>query len=356
MPFINSFGAASSRGYGFTRGGGGADTVIAAIRAAYSLGAASTSYSQSEGWTYVDCRNAIGTTKLITVSCGGSRGGSALNGQRAAGAGASLTGTVPTSFLAGKIIAFVNAGNPPSDSGGDARMSPGGGGFSGLIILDPASYLVGGTLTHVISAAGGGGSNGGGDNGFNIPGISATSVVTGTNLTPVGGVTTAKDPGGNVGSYPSIAFAGKNGNKYGGGDGANNSQGTDLFVNPGGGGFGPRRGVLSNGVGDPSGTSTGMSLGFPSQTPHSGQSELLKGSFGGGGCGAGSSSGGQPWRVISAGGGGGGFYGGNTGYGGTDGSAQAAGAGTSYCWNSSNLISHSGASSNTGFCNVSWTA
>ena len=352
MPFINSFGAASSRGYGFTRGGKGND-VISAIQTALAIGAA-TSYSQPEGWTYVDLRLASTSTKLITVSCGGSRGGSAQNGGRAAGAGASVVGTVPASFLVGKIIAFVNAGNPPSDSGGDARASAGGGGFSGLIVLDPNDYLIGGTLTHIISAAGGGGANGGGDNNVNIPGISATSIVTGTGLTPQVGTTNAKNQGGSTGSYPSISYSAKNGNKYGGGDSANSAQGTDLFVNGAGGGFGPRRGVLSDGTGDPSGSSTGMSLGFGASSPMGGMTELFKGSFGGGGCGAAGASGGVPWRVISSGGGGGGFYGGSTGYGGSDGSAQQAGAGTSYCWNSSNLVSHSGASSNTGYCNVSW--
>jgi hypothetical protein len=352
MPFINSFGAASSRGYGFTRGGGGStDAVLTAIRAAYGLGAAATSFSQTnDSWTYVDLRSVIGSTKLITVSCAGTRGG---GGAQRGGYGATISGTIATNQLAGKIICFVNSYTPPNDSAG-GRASSGGGGFSGLIQLDPADYTIGGTLQHFISAAGGGGANGGGDNGNSKTGGDAS--IYNTSGSPSGGTSLAKDNNGNVGYYPSLSYAGKAGNKYGGGDGANNAQGRDLFVNPGGGGFGPRRGVLSDGSGDPSGYSTGYSMGYGHQTTMGGLDTSKIGAIGGGGCGAEGASGGVPWRVISAGGGGGGWRGGSSGWGGSDGDAAQAAAGISFCGNGASLSSFSGSSSQNGYCNVSWTA
>lgn len=352
MPFINSFGSASSRGYGFTRGGGGGDPVITAIRTAFGLAGSVNTYSQPQGWTYVDLRNVVGSPTLITVSCAGSRGGG--GGSYAAGYGASVVATVPTSFLAGKIIGFVNAGSPPGDVA-QGRSSSGGGGFSGIIQLSTSDYAKGNTLTHVITAGGGGGANGGGDNGRNIPGQSSNTIV--YSGSPSGGISLAKNQGGSTGYYPSLSYAAKAGNSYGGGDGASDNQGRDLFVNGGGGGFGPRRGVQPNGNYDPSGRSTGMDLGYSAINPIN-DSEPHIGAFGGGGCGAEGASGGVPWRVISSGGGGGGFNGGNTGWDPNQGDTYAlpAGGGTSFCWSSGNLISHSGGNSSTGYCNLSWTA
>lgn len=349
MPLIGTRGAASSRGFG-RFGGDGSDAILLAMQTAF--GTATSPITVSAGsWTYLDFRGLSGSDKVLTVTAKGSAGG---GGNYAFGFGASITATVPTSYLAGKIIAFVCANQPQPIASG--RASSGGGGFSGLIQLETTGYAIGSTLTHIISAGGGGGANGGGDQGYNIPGVSSTSIVYGNSSpSPSGGTSLAKNQSGSTGYYPGLSYAGKAGNKYGGGDGANNSAGTDLFVNPGGGGYGPRAGVLSDGQGDPTGLPTGHSMGYGTQTPLSSDTNLI-GSIGGGGCGAQGASGSVTWRVISAGGGGGGFQGGSTGYGGTDGSASPAGAGVSYCYDSSKVISFSGNSSNSqGYLQISWS-
>lgn len=349
MPFINSLGTASSRGYGFTRGGGGPD-VITGIKLKFGLAENATSLTvPTDTWQWVDLSAYSGSSKVITVSCAGTKGGGFTAGG-GGGNGATLTGTIPTSALAGKIIGLVSSYTYPT-SYATGRDSSAGGGFSGLIQLDPTSYTTGGTLTHFITAAGGGGACGAGDNGNGAQsGGGASSIL--YSGSPSGGTSYGKDTYGNTGYYPSLPYAGHPGNKFGGGDSASDVNAVDQFMGGSGGGFGPRRGVRRDGQGDPSGFSTGYSMGFGhQQANHIGTEKV--GAIGGGGFAGGGASGGVAWRVISSGGGGGGFQGGSTGYY-SDGLAQNAFGGVSFCGNGASVVSFSGSSSTNGYCNISW--
>ena len=356
MPLISTFGTNSAGMFGTRKGGGGL-SVATLLRAALGMGASGTTYSQgADTWTYVDLRTASSGTGTLTVNCGGSAGG---GGQFSGGTGFIISGSIPLEALKGKVICFVNAGNPPVSQATN-RESSGGGGFSGLIHLTDAGFLKGETVTHFISAAGGGGAAGTGDNSTGGAGQNATVYV--TSGTPSGGISASKDAVGTVGYFPSINFAAKAGNRFGGGDALNNAQGIvlggafgDMYGNGGGGGFGPRRGSMPDGSGDPTGRSTGMDEGYasipPMISPAGTMNTNYNGSIGGGGAGGGLGNGGVPWRVKSSGGGGGGFQGGNSGYEGTDGGATTAKAGISFCGNGATFISSSTGNS-TCYCNI----
>jgi hypothetical protein len=328
MPFISSVRSS----YG-TSGKKKSSSAIGKLRR--ELGSNDITYSPGT-IKIIDLRGTFGSSDSITVYAKGGNGGD--SGARG-GYGTFLQGTVPVTQLAGKRIALISGSNGVNGPGG--RGSAGGGGYSGIIVLDNANSLR--TIAHIATAAGAGGASGPGDSGGPSNGYDTSSIVYGGSPT-AGSGGLAKDSGGTTGFYPSLSFAARPGNAFGGGDSCSNENGRDNFAPGGGGGFG----YLSGG--SPSNASgPGMLNGNPSAGDYS---TLFAGGFGGGGGSTEGGSGGQTWRTQSGGGGGGGFIGGNGGGFISDETPSAGFAGTSFWFNSSNVVSHSPANSNAPYLRI----
>ena len=265
-----------------------------------------------------DARSVTGTTGSITVTAYGGKGGRSSTNIGTTGAnGWLLQGVVPASALAGKILCFVGASNG-FDSNRGERDSGGGGGFSGIIELNPLNYTQLLTQDHIFTAGGGGGAATT-QNGYSNSGLVSG---TGTPMT-AGAAASSKSNSGAVGYYPSLGMAGRPGNFYGGGDGGSNADGDDNFQGGGSGGCGPLPG------GDPNNSSgPGMLGGNSSDTPHNYGG--IHGGYGGGGSGSQGGNGGQPWRVTSSGGGGGGYIAGEAGGYTSDGNSTGGMGGSAY--------------------------
>jgi len=284
----------------------------------------------------VDLRGYFGSSDTITVFAKGGNGGD--SGARG-GYGTFLQGTVPISQLAGKQIAFISGSNGTNGPGG--RGSGAGGGFSGIVVLDNLDSFK--TIAHIASAAGAGGASGPGDSGSPSQGYDTSNIV--YSGSPTGGSGgTARDSGGSQGTYPSISFAARPGNAWGGGDSCSDVNGTDNFASGSGGGFGY---LAGNSPADTSGP--GVRGGNSPANPYS---SIFSGGFGGGGASTGGGSGGLSWRTQSGGGGGGGFNGGNGGSYIGDEQPSPGFAGTSFWFNSANVITHSPANSGSPYLRV----
>lgn len=312
MPLINTMGGGSKRVFG--GGGGGGSGIYGRLQAA--------PFTISPGQIFIfDCTlDSPSQPGFITLSVQGGAGGA---NARPTGYGAYVRGSIPLSILAGKKVAFVCGG--VGVQGGSGRGSSSGGGFSGLVILDQNSphNLV---TNHILSAGGGGGSTGNSDTGIGTPPTGSTVLVyTGSPSGGLGGL--AKSFAGTVARYPTLSYAARHGNAYGGGDYCSREDLNNNFPSGGGGGFGILPGGSPSNVNGP-----GVLGGNPAAAAYfsdNGEPDCL-GGFGGGGGSSGGGNGSVPWRVCSGGGGGGGFIGGAGGGYTSDGVAAGGYGGASF--------------------------